>query len=163
MGGSDPRSGGAWGLQAVADFAQQHHVFRRCHGFWCGSWSFPFDAVDLLDHQKDDESQNGEIHRHGDETAIGEYRHAGFFQGVQRGAGAWWHTAQNQKQIGKIELSKGCTHDRHDEVTNHGVHNFSKRSTNDDTHRKVNHIALDSEVPEFLNHSHSDTLQMTKK
>ncbi len=56
-------------FHSVADFAQQHHLFRCWR--WRGGRRFRLEPINLLDHQENDEGQYREVEADGDEVTIG--------------------------------------------------------------------------------------------
>ena len=81
-------------LQAVANFAQQNHVFWCCFWCWCFSGRFALQAVNLLDHQENDEGEDDEVDGDRDEVAVGENRDACLADGFQGMGCSLWNIPQ---------------------------------------------------------------------
>ena len=65
---------------------------------------------------------------------------------------------QCDEVIGKIEVANQHGYQRHDQITHHGINNFSKGRTHNHANGQINHIAFEGELFEFFEHGQTPRL-----
>ena len=59
---------------------------------------------------------------------------------------------EDKEEIRKVEVANERGHDRHDQVVDCGIDDFSEGGANDDTHCQINHIAAYGKGFELFEH-----------
>jgi hypothetical protein len=104
----------------------------------------PPQPVHLPHHQEDHEGEDQEVHRHGDEIAPGQHRHARLLQAVQRHGRPRRRVAQHDEQVGEIELADDAAQDRHHDVADQRLDDLAEGGADDHADRQVDHVAHDA-------------------
>ncbi|AEG91922.1 Hypothetical protein Rta_08410 [Ramlibacter tataouinensis TTB310] len=113
------------------------------------------EAIDLPHHQEDHEGQDGEVEHDGEEAAPGKDRHAGLDQVGQDVGNALGHAAEHHELAGEVQVAADQADHRHDDVPDQRIDDLAERRADDDADGQVDHVALDGEFAEFLEHAHA--------
>src|SRR6185312_8510908 len=152
-GGSSP----SLPLQLVTDLAQQQHVLRRRRrGRRLGRLETLIHLVELLDHDEDDQREDGEVEHDREEIAVRQERHAGLGQRVvgHRPVIPRRRRRQHDEVVREVEAAEDLADDRHDDVLDQRVDDLAEGCADDHADGEVDDIALHRELPELRAERH---------
>ena len=138
---------GLFFLERVSDLCKQHFG-RRCSRRRC-RWLFPFHTVGHLDQLEQNERQDYELDQDSYEVAIGKCG-ASFLGFIERRC--TFRTTELDKLIRKIHPASSQTGYRHNQIFDQRRYDFSKGGAHDDANCKIEGIAFESKILEFLKH-----------
>ena len=116
--------------------------------------SFREEVVDLLDGDKEDESNDQEINDCIQEFSVRDDRDAELFCFGERGDRG---IAQRDEKVGEIDTTQKVAQRRHDDMADQRRNDLSECSADDYTDCHVYYIASEGKVFEFFEHTHEGT------
>ncbi len=120
-------------FKAVTNFTKQHYIFWCWWRWWRIHRS---DSIDHFHHLEDDKRQENEIDGNGDEIAIGKNGYASLFERIKGPRYTFWDISKDQKQVSKVDMTpQKSGNNRHDDVVDQGIHDFSEGPANNDADR----------------------------